>query len=87
MPQRPGFDAEFPHNDPDTAWKVDVEVELQTALALARASTRALLELSPLSHREITQALADEIARLENARDPLSLAAANAVRRHLPKAA
>jgi hypothetical protein len=81
---RPGAN----HIDPDeSAWRVSVDVDLQTALALARASTRALLELSPLSHREITQALTEEIERLENQSDPLSLAAANAVRRHLPKAA
>jgi hypothetical protein len=71
----------------DSAWQLGVDVDLQTALALARASTKALLELSPLSHREITAALADEIARLEAESDPLSLAAANAVKQHLPKAA
>lgn len=72
-----------------SAWKVGVEVDLATALALAlaRASTRALLELSPLSYREITTALEQEINILEQQSDPLSLAAANAVKQYLPEAA
>lgn len=68
----------------DTA---DIEIELQTALALARASTQALLQLSPLAHREIAEALAHEIGLLERRGDTLSLAAANAVRTYLPQAA
>ena len=32
----------------DSAWAVGVEVDLHTAMALSRATTRALLELSPL---------------------------------------
>ncbi|MFN3512240.1 MAG: hypothetical protein ACK41C_04290 [Phenylobacterium sp.] len=64
-----------------------MEVDLHTALALARASTRALLELSPLAHREIVEALQHEIAVLEGHSDPLSLAAANAVKQYLPEAA
>lgn len=71
----------------DSAWKVGVDVDLQTALALARASTRALLELSPLAHREIAAALAAEIEILERQNDPLSCAAANAVKQYLPQAA
>lgn len=74
-------------DDPTSAWLVGVEVDLATAMALARASTRALLELSPLSHREITAALQQEIEDLERQSDPLSLAAANAVKKHLPEAA
>ncbi len=70
-----------------SAWKVGLEVDLATALALARASTRALLELSPLSYREITTALEQEISILEQQSDPLSLAAANAVKQYLPEAA
>jgi len=48
---------ELPLGDPASTWVVGVEVDLQTALALSRATTKALLELSPLSHREITAAL------------------------------
>lgn len=76
-----------PMNDPDSNWSIGVDVDLQTALALARASTQALLHLSPLAHREISEALVHEIDVLERRGDPLSLAAANAVRQYLPQAA
>lgn len=89
MTYQNGACRDAPDLDPttDANWKLGVDVDLQTTLALARASTRALLELSPLSHREITAALEQEIAILEQQRDPLSLAAANAVKQYLPKAA
>jgi hypothetical protein len=77
----------LPCEDKNSNWSVGVEVDLQTALALARASTQALLQLSPLAHREMTTALADEIAKLERQSNPLSQAAANAVRQYLPEAA
>ena len=80
---RPGLSKD----DPDSTWTVGVEVDLATALALARASTRALLELSPLAHREIRSALAHEIDILETQRDPLSVAAAQALKQYLPEAA
>jgi hypothetical protein len=76
-----------PVSDRDSSWNVGVDVDLHTALALARASTQALLNLSPLAHREINEALATEVAELESRGDPLSLAAANAVRQYLPEAA
>ncbi len=71
----------------DTNWTVAVEVELHTAMALARASTQALLQLSPLAHREITAALSEEVGKLERQGDPLSVAAANAIRPYLAEAA
>ena len=80
---RPGLSKD----DPDSTWIVGVEVDLATALALARASTRALLELSPLAHREISAALAHEIDTLETQRDPRSVAAAQALKQYLPEAA
>jgi hypothetical protein len=76
-----------PTANPDSNWGIGVDVDLQTALALARASTQALLQLSPLAYREINEALALEIDELERRGDPLSLAAANAVRQYLPQAA
>lgn len=76
-----------PSEDPASTRVIGVEVDRATALALARASTKALLELSPLAHREITTALEHEIQILEQQRDPLSLAAANAVKQYLPEAA
>lgn len=72
---------------PNSTWQIGVDVDLATALALSRAATRALLELSPLAHREITAALEHEIDILERQSDPLSVAAANAVRQYLPEAA
>lgn len=83
----PAANGDQPYGDPNSAWAVGVEVDLQTALALSRAATRALLELSPLAHREITAALQQEIDVLEIQSDPLSLAAANAVKQYLPEAA
>ncbi|WP_310539557.1 hypothetical protein [Phenylobacterium sp.] len=80
---RPGL----PKDDPASTWIVGVEVDLATALALARASTRALLELSPLAHREISSALVHEIGVLETQPDPLSAAAAQALKQYLPEAA
>ena len=77
----------LPPDDPASTWVIGVEVDLATALALARASTKALLELSPLAHREITAALEHEIQILEQQSDPLSLAATNAVKQYLPEAA
>ena len=82
----PAFVPETPRPD-DPARLVGIEVDLATALALSRAATRALLELSPLAHREITAALEQEIQALERQNDPLSLAAASAVRQYLPEAA
>ncbi|CAN5559001.1 hypothetical protein BH10PSE5_BH10PSE5_18400 [soil metagenome] len=80
---RPGL----PKDDPESTWVAGVEIDLATALALARASTKAMLELSPLAHREISAALAHEIDVLEIQRDPLSLAAAQALKQYLPEAA
>jgi len=68
-------------------WSVAVEVELHAAMALARASTHALLQLSPLAHREITTALSEEVGKLERQGDPLSVAAADALRPYLAVAA
>lgn len=55
-------------------------VELETALALARASTAALLNLSPLAHREMVAALCHEVAELESRGDARSRAVAQAIR-------
>ncbi|HEY9234179.1 MULTISPECIES: hypothetical protein [Phenylobacterium] len=87
MPLPAAREPTLAQDDPNPTWKVGVEVDLATALALSRAATRALLELSPLAHREITAALEHEIKVLERQNDPLSLAAASAVRQYLPEAA
>lgn len=71
----------------DANWSVAADLDLQTALALAKASTRALLNLSPLAYREISAALAEEIATLKAQGDSRSLATARALEQHLPRAA
>lgn len=78
---------EFADPNGDTNWNVAVEVELHTAMAMARASTQALLNLSPLAHREITEALTAEVGKLERLGDPLSVAAARALRPYVSTAA
>lgn len=80
--------AERPDDEtPISTWRIGVDVDLATSLALSRAAARALLELSPLAHREMVAALHHEIEVLEHQSDPLSLAAANAGRQYLPEAA
>lgn len=64
-----------------------LETELATALALARASASAMLQLSPLAHREITAALTQEIGALEAQSDPTSQGAAQALKQYLSEAA
>ena len=64
-----------------------LETELATALALARASASAMLQLSPLAHREITAALTQEIGALEAQNDPTSHGAAQALKQYLREAA
>lgn len=71
----------------DANWTVAADLDLQTALALAKASTRALLNLSPLAYREISAALAEEIESLRAQGDARSLATARALEQHLPRAA
>ena len=67
-------------------WAASVDVDLETALALARASTQALLNLSPLAHREIGQALAHEVSELERRGGESALSAADAIRSLVPEA-
>jgi hypothetical protein len=66
------------HSEP--AEYATMEVRLQVATALAQASTKALLNLSPLAHREINQALANEASILELRADGASISAAFVVR-------
>jgi hypothetical protein len=73
--------------DRNSNWSTSVDADLATALALARASTQALLNLSPLAHREISQALALEVSELERRGGERDLSAAEAIRPMIPKAA
>lgn len=74
---RPGA----PNDDPA------LMTEQVMALALARASATAMLQLSPLAHREITAALTQEIGALETRNDPSSAGAALALKQYLREAA
>jgi hypothetical protein len=67
-------------HSPSTTWAIGVDVDLQVAIALARASAKALMKISPADMRAALQA---EVDMLEQASDPLSLAAANLVRQAL----
>lgn len=70
----------------DHATRLEVlETDLATALALARASTLALLNLSALSHREVSAAMQDELARLELESDSTSEAASALLRQFIPE--
>ena len=68
---------------PETAWQTAVEIDLQAAAALARASVNAMLCLSALSHREIRDALQQEINALNRKDDQVGRAAANLVRQYM----
>ncbi|MBI1199360.1 MAG: hypothetical protein GC203_15980 [Phenylobacterium sp.] len=84
IPNRGEIAAEIP-----SAYDNDLGVELdaQTALSLARAATVALLNLSPLSHREIVAALKEELVRLRSQDDGHATTAADLVAQYLPDAA
>jgi hypothetical protein len=69
-----------PPIDPQSSWALGVDVDLNAALAVSRATALALATLSPAAAQALRQALGAEIAAMENTRDPLSFAAAEAVR-------
>jgi hypothetical protein len=72
---------------PDDNARLGAELDAQTALSLARAATNALLNLSPLSHREIVAALRDELTHLRSLDDDRAATAADLVAQYLPDAA
>lgn len=84
LPSRAGHGAPATHDD---AAELGVELDLQTALSLARATTAALLNLSPLAHREMKAALTDEVTLLRAIGGPKAEVAANLVAQYLPDAA
>ncbi|WP_304165813.1 hypothetical protein [Phenylobacterium aquaticum] len=85
MPEDTRPVAAAPHSDAN--WAMAVDLDLQTVLILAKASTQALLNLSPLAYREITSAIAEEVKVLREQGDARSLATARAVEQYLPRAA
>jgi hypothetical protein len=76
-----------PGTIPFYAWTSAVDVDLQTALALSRASAEAIMALSPEGARALREALAQEVAKLELDASPESEASARSLRQIIDKAA
>lgn len=76
-----------PGTIPFYAWTSAIDVDLQTALALSRASAEAIMALSPEGARALREALAREVAKLELDASPESEASARSLRQILDKAA
>ena len=76
MPARPAFDFE---STPTVALEVDV----QTALALSRATTRAVTAISPKAHRAMMDALGVEAATQQAQGGPVAELVATLLKGHL----
>jgi len=63
----------------ETPWGIGVEVDLHTAMALARAAVDVLQTLSPEAKAAVNDAIERQAALLEIQADPLSRAAAQSV--------
>ncbi|MBS0362589.1 MAG: hypothetical protein JSR98_14530 [Proteobacteria bacterium] len=70
-----------PATDPVAA--VALEIDVQTALALSRATTRAFATLSPRAHRAMMDALAIEAANQEAVGGPVADLVAQLLKGHL----
>ena len=77
----------MPGTIPFFAWTSAIDVDLQTALAISRASAEALMALSPEGARALREKLEEEIAKLELDASPESEASARSIRQILDKAA
>lgn len=62
---------------------VALEIDVQTALALSRATTRAVTALSPKAHRAMMDALGIEAANQEIVGGPVAELVAQLVRGHI----
>jgi hypothetical protein len=69
--------------DPEL-WTFCTELDLRTALALARALTRTVADLSPAAEHGLFRALTQEIRALEEANDPMAHTVAMALKQYLP---
>jgi hypothetical protein len=76
MPAHPAFDFE---STPTVA----LEVDIQTALALSRATTRAVTAISPKAHRAMMDALGVEAAVQEAQGGPVAELVATLIKGHL----
>jgi hypothetical protein len=77
----------MPGTIPYYAWTSAVDVDLQTALALSRASVEALMDLSAETAQKLREKLELEVAKLEMDASPESEASVRSIRQLLDKAA
>jgi hypothetical protein len=76
MPARPAL-------NPRSAPSVALDIDIQTALALSRATTRAVMAISPKAHRAMMDELGIEAATQEAHGGPVSELVAALIRGHL----
>jgi hypothetical protein len=67
-------------------WAYCTDLDVQTALALARALVRTVLDLSPESQVQMVQSLTREIMILEQQADPISMTVATTLKQYFPGA-
>lgn len=77
----------IPGTIPYYAWTSAVDVDLQTALAISRASAEALMALSEEAAGKLREKLEVEVAKLQMDASPESEASCRAIRQLLDKAA
>lgn len=77
----------LPGTIPYYAWTSAVDVDLQTALAISRASAEALMDLSAEAAKTLREKLQVEVAKLELDASPESEASARSLRQIIDKAA
>ena len=68
-------------NEPTSS--LALEIDVQTALALSRATTRAVTEISPKAHRAMMDALGLEAATQEAQGGPVAELVAALIKGHL----
>jgi hypothetical protein len=72
-----------PHSRADLTPELARDVEVQTALALSRAASRAMIAISPKAHRAMMDALGVEAAMQEAQGGAVAALVAARVRDHL----
>jgi len=72
-----------PNPSPDPIAVVALEIDVQTALALSRATTRAVAKLSPKAHRAMMDALGVEAANQAVNGGPVAEMVAQLIKGHL----
>ena len=79
MPARPALSEQLP----GTVAAVALEIDVQTALALSRATTRAVTRISPRAHRAMMDALGIEAALHQVQGGPVAEMVATLIKGHL----